>query len=263
MRKNWKQRAAITLAVSILFSAGAKSIQVNAMDYDSLEKTVLQVESESPIIKIEKRENQLQQALDSIDEKKELTKEELSKISEVATIQTRTFREDNMEITEHILEPKENLATIIRKDGSTEYINKKVVYSSVKNVGTISSTATIKKVYFKTELTYFHFNAGNRGHNYVKLIRTDCRINSGSANLSTLQATYRASGTQYNENAKRIKTGSESGADRIHKVSGNGLYTYHTVTKYYYDLAATNNVIKVTMKLKFKAGTVKTYNIKI
>ena len=187
MKKNRKQRLAITLVVSILLSAGAKSVQVNATDYDSLEKAVLQVESESPVMKIEKGENQFQQVLDRIDEKKEFTKEELSKISEVATIQTRTFLEDNMEITERILEPKENLATIIREDGSTEYINKKVVYSSVKNVGTTSSTATINKVYFKTELTYFHFNGGNRGHKYVKLIRTDCRINSGSSNLSTLQ----------------------------------------------------------------------------
>lgn len=263
MKKNRKQRLAITLVVSILLSAGAKSVQVNATDYDSLEKAVLQVESESPVMKIEKGENQFQQVLDRIDEKKEFTKEELSKISEVATIQTRTFLEDNMEITERILEPKENLATIIREDGSTEYINKKVVYSSVKNVGTTSSTATINKVYFKTELTYFHFNGGNRGHKYVKLIRTDCRINSGSSNLSTFQATYSASGTQFNENAKRIKTGSESGASRIHKVSGNGLYTYQTATKYYYNLAATNNVIKVTMKLKFKTGTIKKYNIKI
>lgn len=263
MKKNRKQRAAITLAVSVLLLSGVQSISVNAADYDNLEKAALQVESESPIMKIEKRENRLQQVLDNIDEKSEFTKEELAKISEVATIQTRTLHEDNMEITEHILEPKENLATIIREDGSTEYINKKIVYSFVKNVGTTSSTATIKKVNFKTELTYFHFNAGNRGHKYVKLIRTDCRIYSGSANLSTLQATYSASGTQYNENAKRIKTGSESGAGRIHKVNGNGLYTYQIATKYYYNLAATNNVIKVTMKLKFKNGTIKKYNMKI
>ncbi len=264
MRKDWKQKAAIALAVSLLFSAGIKSVQVKAADYDSLEKAVLQVESESPVMKIEKKEDRLQRVLDNIDEKNEFTKEELAKISEVATIQTRMFREDNMEIMERILEPIENLAIITREDGSTEYINKKVVYSSVKNVGTTSSTTTINKVYFKTELTYFHFNAGNRGHKYVKLIRTDCRINSGSANLSTLQATYSASGTQYNENAKKIKTGGkESGAGRVHKVNGNGLYTYHTTTKYYYDLPAVGNVIKVTMKLKFKTGTIKKYNMKI
>ena len=35
MRKDWKQKAAIALAVSLLFSAGIKSVQVKAADYDS------------------------------------------------------------------------------------------------------------------------------------------------------------------------------------------------------------------------------------
>ena len=69
MKKNRKQRLAITLVVSILLSAGAKSVQVNATDYDSLEKAVLQVESESPVMKIEKGENQFQQVLVRFDEK--------------------------------------------------------------------------------------------------------------------------------------------------------------------------------------------------
>lgn len=55
----------------------------------------------------------------------------------------------------------------------------------------------------------------------------------------------------------------ETGAGRVHKVNGNGLYTFHTTTKYYYDLPATSNEIIVTVKLKFKTGTVKKFEMKI
>ncbi len=264
MKKKRKQIVVIILVGIILFSVSAKPVHVHASDFCDLEKILLRVETKSPIAKIEKQENRLQKILDNINEKDGFTEEELAKISEVAAIETNTLVEDNMEITEYVLEPKEELAIINREDGSKEYVNRKIVYSMVKDVGTTSSTATINKVYFKTELTYFHFNAGKKGHNYVKLIQTDCRINSGYANLSTLQAVYNASGTQYNEDAKEVKVGgSESGAARIHNVNGNGLYSYQTTTKYYYNLVASNSVIKVTMKLKFKTGTVKTYNIKI
>lgn len=263
---NKKSLTALCNSVLVLSLVFSSNLNVAAMGNDAIDSEILSYSEidVTEIKKIETNDKHLHQLLLSIDATDGLDEAEVAQISKVSDIDIETYNEDDLQITDYILEPKEPLATITREDGTVEYMNESVTYRSiVKDLGWVGNQKVVSNVTVAATTKYFYYDLGS-GRTVKKLYETEVTLTGSTGNLSKLQMNTYATGlATFDENGNELQQRQETRTGSIYNVSGSGPYYEYTGTNYYYPAYQSNTSVYVTIVLTLSNNTTSSFNVKV